>query len=402
MVDSMAELCHLSKKKGSGGRISGQPGDFRVEEITEGGPLKIDEKSKRTDGSGEYSVFILQKTMWSTQDALQTIAKALGVPMKRLSVAGNKDRNAVTVQLASCWGMEPAKIRELRIKDITILGCWTSDAPVKMGDLAGNRFSIRLADMSSPAAIRTIMKDTAGFVPNYFGPQRFGLRGNNPVVGKLLVEGKVDEAAMEFICGGKDESKEAAEARRIASEDGINERTLKAFPNRLRHERTLMRHLIGKPEDYVGALRELPRNLLMIFVHSYQSRLFNLMLSERIRKRDLEPKIGENTCGLDRHGFINPEIRGDDVTVGRIVGYDSKPTEDEEDVLWKEGIETANFRIRRLPELSARGFARPLLTNVKGLKASGKAKGSRLLVFELPKGSYATSALRELTDVERT
>lgn len=401
MPNVMKNLSYLSKTNGIGGKIGSSPDDFIVEEITRTDLLGIGKEVSHADELGNYAVFVLQKKMWSTQDALYEIAKCLGTSVKWLSAAGNKDRNAITVQLVSCWGVEPDRIRKLRIKDLTILGCWRSNSPVKVGDLLGNRFSIRLKDIRNLSAIKRIMKETKDFVPNYFGPQRFGLRGNNHIVGKLLVQGRFKDAANEFISGGKDDSTEAREARRAVSRDGINENTLLAFPNRLKHEKTLMRHLISKPEDYNGALRQLPRNLQMMFVQSYQSHLFNLMLSERISKKDLLPHDGETACGFNSYGFIDSDGRGNEVTVGHIIGYDSKIMEEEEDILWREGIEAANFRIRGLPELSMRGSLRPLLVNVKDLRLTDKKRGACTIRFELPKGSYATAAIRELTDVKR-
>jgi len=398
MVDVMTGLAYLSRTEGTGGAIARAPEDFIVEEITEGGKiLRIGKEFMMNGEPGNYSVFALQKRMWSTQDAIKALADALGVQTRCFSAAGNKDRNAVTAQLISCWGVKPERIMKISIKDLKILGCWASNKPIEIGGLLGNRFKIRIDGVEERTAARKVIEETDGLFPNYFGPQRFGMRGNNHIVGRHIVRGDVQAAVKEFIENGEDEDPDSRNARSTARNEGINGRTLELFPRKLNHERTMIRHLLRKPGDYVGAIKEIPRNLQMILVQSYQSYIFNLMLSERIRAGELEPKDGESTCGLNSYGFIDPETKGNEHTLSRMIGYDTIPTEAEEGILWKEGIETANFRIRHLPELSMKGSARPFLSNMKRFRISGKEKYVMTLGFALPKGSYATVAVREVT-----
>jgi tRNA pseudouridine13 synthase len=398
MADVMAGLAYLSRTAGTGGVIARAPEDFVVEEITEEGKtVKIGKKFVVKGESGDYSVFALQKKMWSTQDAIKALADALGVKTGCLSAAGNKDRNAVTAQLISCWGVKPERIMEIHIKDLSVLGCWTSNKPIRVGDLLGNVFRINLEGVESRTAARKVVEKTKGLFPNYFGPQRFGMRGNNHIVGRHIVRGDFQSAVKEFVENGEDDDQDSRTARLAVKNEGISGKTLEMFPHKLNHERTMIRHLLRKPGDFVGAIREIPRNLQMMLVQSYQSHLFNLMLSERVRERELEPKDGEGTCGLNHYGFVDPEVDGSEYTLGRMIGYDTIPTEEEERVLWKEGIETANFKIRHLPELSMKGSTRALLSNIKGFKVSEKERGTVTLGFALPRGSYATVAVREIT-----
>ena len=398
MADVMTGLAYLSRIRGTGGAITGAPEDFMVEEITEEGKiLRMGKEAIMNGEPGDYSVFVLQKRMWSTQDAIKALADALGIQTRCISAAGNKDRNAVTVQLISCWGVKPERIMKISIKDLNILGCWTSNRPIGVGELLGNSFKIRIEGVEDRTAARKVIEETNGLFPNYFGPQRFGMRGNNHIVGRHMAKGDFQAAVKEFIENGGDKDPDSRKARSAVRNEGINGRTLELFPRKLNHERTMIRHLLRKPGDYVGAMKEIPRNLQLILVQSYQSYLFNLMLSERIRAGELEPKGEDGTCGLNSYGFIDSEAEGNEYTLGRMIGYDTIPTEEEEGTLWKEGIETANFRIRHLPELSMKGSARPLLSNMKGFKASGKEKDAMTLRFALPKGSYATVAVREIT-----
>lgn len=373
MTDLMGKLSYYTKIKGIGGHIGERPEDFIVEEIPLEGKITYNpQKNERGTDNGEYAVFILKKRMWSTQDALRAIADCIGVTMKRMSAAGNKDRNAVTTQLVSCWGVGLDKIKGIKLKDIEIIDCWKSNAPIEIGNLLGNRFEIRMEGIETISSLKKIMKETGCLVPNYFGPQRFGMRENNHVVGKLIVQGRLKEAAFEFVAGGQDESEEGRNARLFVKEEGICTKALEIFPKRLGHERTIIRHLVSQPEDYTGALKKLPKNLQLMFIQSYQSYLFNKILSDRIKKNELDPKESEISCGLNDYGFIDSSIKGSESVLGRLIGYDITPTKEEEDILWDEGIEAANFRLHKLPELSARGSLRPMLTNVKDLSASKK------------------------------
>lgn len=46
-------------------------------------------------------------------------------------------------------------------------------------------------------------------------------------------------------------------------------------------------------EDKVGALGVIPRNLRTMYVHAYQSYVWNLIVSERIKMSATEPFVGD-------------------------------------------------------------------------------------------------------------
>ena len=77
------------------------------------------------------------------------------------------------------------------------------------------------------------------------------------------------------------------------------------LPRTLMFERIVVGHLAQKPGDYSGAIMAMPRNLQMMFVHAYQSYLFNRIVSERIR-RGLplnEPLVGDVVLPVDKDGL---------------------------------------------------------------------------------------------------
>ncbi len=85
------------------------------------------------------------------------------------------------------------------------------------------------------------------------------------------------------------------------------EAAMREFPRTLTFERMLIGWLLRNPGDWSGAIRTLPPNLQMMFVHAYQSYLFNLILSERIRRGiPLDrPIVGDVVLPADRTGYAD-------------------------------------------------------------------------------------------------
>ena len=79
---------------------------------------------------------------------------------------------------------------------------------------------------------------------------------------------------------------------------------LKLFPKYLGFERAMLNHLVVNEDDFIGAIVVLPKNLSMMFVHAYQSYIFNRILSLRIKKGLLstEPLIGDMILPADAYG----------------------------------------------------------------------------------------------------
>ena len=151
-----------------------------------------------------------------------------------------------------------------------------------------------------------------GKFPNYFGEQRFGsTRKNTHRIGERIVKGDFEGAVTEYLTnsdGEKNDSASTARKQLLETEDYAA--ALKNFPKHLRLERSMLAHLAETPEDYIGALRRLPRNILLMFVHALQSYIFNICISERIKNGEISCEEGEYFCGENEFGFpdINKKI----------------------------------------------------------------------------------------------
>jgi tRNA pseudouridine13 synthase len=366
------------------------PEDFIVEEIDfTGRVLKLNEKIAGKNEGGDYTLFILQKRNWNTLQALNVIAKALKRSKKSFSSAGNKDRNAITVQLCSVYKVKPEELLNLKIKDIQINGAWTSKEKIVMGKLKGNNFII---------TFNKNIKKKELLIPNEFGQQRFGsMRKNTDKIGKLMVQGKFKEAVMNYLCVGDDIAKK--QRAKLKKEKDFK-KALEYYPKFLRYERLMIQHLSQTPNDFVGALRKMPRTLQLLFIHAYQSKLFN----SELKKRNIYKAMkNEFYCGRNKLDFPNmKKTKGSEkkaregkvFVVGNIIGSETKLNKIEEGILKKEKIKKEDFNIKSMPELSSRGSSRALTMLVKIKKEGSKIQ------FSLPPGNYATVVLKHLKGID--
>jgi tRNA pseudouridine13 synthase len=417
------------------------PEEFIVEEITYQGLVlevgkKIEGVGDSPTGSSDFTSFVLQKREWNTVQAINEVSRQLNSSYKRFSFAGTKDRNAVTVQLCSAFKLPPEKLLSVKVKDVQINGAWPSSEQVKLGDLLGNRFTITLTKENCGVeglSSEKMFEKAAGMnflVPNYFGKQRFGsLRGNSHEVGKLIVQGKLKEACMNFLCfTDEGEKKVATDARKKLGESKLEASDFKEamnyFPRYLKFERTVIWHLSKIPTDFGGALRKLPRQLQLLFVHAFQSRLFNETLEERMKDQGecsrFELAEGAFVCPANGFGFPHlnsmktvKKVSKEELNetgklleekkvfeLGKVIGWESEVSVEEERILEREGVKKEDFKVKSMPELNARGNFRPFFVPLKDFSATqaeGDGRGINVILkFSLPAGSYATVAVEEL------
>ena len=241
-------LSYLSKSAGIGGAIKAAPQDFLVEEIAPDGTIyELGRPFSRQDEEGGYVHFILQKRNWSTSSAIMEIGNNLRAGPKDFNFAGSKDKAAITTQAVSVRGLRKDALLNLRIKDISINGAWSAKDRLRLGDLLGNRFTIKVRDAHDDLASRSeaVASELGGKMPNYFGEQRFGSsRRNTHLIGRKLLEGELEDALIMFLCDTSNERNQDVSAARTELENGRDfGAALKAFPRHLRLERTVISYL---------------------------------------------------------------------------------------------------------------------------------------------------------------
>jgi len=414
---------YLTSTPGVGGRIKAAPEDFVVDEISAPPPMSAE---------GRYTIAQIRVRNWETNRLVRALARVLHISRNRIGFAGTKDKHAVTTRLFSFENVLPEAVRGLHLKDVDVLDAFRSDRPLELGDLAGNRFRIVVRDLSvKPEIAATTVAETeralrmAGGFPSFFGIQRFGsVRPITHVVGRHIVRGRFREAVETYVANPLEgEDPESYEVRSALRDTGDVHTALRDFPRSYGFEKAILNHLAAEPEDFVGALRSLPFNLLMMFVHGYQSFLFNRILSERMRRGIPvhEPVAGDLVLPADVRGLPD-RSRTIDVTCDNLdraatrcrdgkawvsailFGSESEfaggePGQIEKTVIASEGLRPEDFIIPDIPRISSKGTRREILAPIQGLETH-VGDGTLSLSFDLTRGSYATSLVREFTKTE--
>jgi len=352
--------------------IKQTPEDFVVKEV-------FNKKDEREEEKGFYVWFTLRKRNWDLFRALNIISKKLGVSIKRFGYAGVKDKRAITYQKISVWNVPIEKLKKVKIRDIELSDFERKKERINLGDLKGNGFEIVVRDIEKRREMEKNLERTRkeGFV-NYFGEQRFGLRNNTHLVGKAIIRNRLKEAVWIYLTKEGDENDEAKKFRENLRKTKDVKRGLKECPKNLKNEIVLLNHLTAKPNDYAGALRKIPKKFRRMFVHAYQSHLWNGMAKSS--KEDSIPLIGFRT-DIDRY----------------------KSRKQMEKILGKEGVKPGDFLLKSMPELSSEGAERERIIRPEGLEWEfGKdelnpGKSKLKLRFEIPRGSYATTLIKEIT-----
>ena len=316
---------YLTKTAGIGGIIRKTIEDFIVEEVLlDGSKATIKKETSIKPALGatakqqRFLLSVLVKRNWDMLMAIKNVARELGIDQGRIQIAGIKDAKAITAQHITLDGVLIEDAAKVKYKDIELRPLGYFREPLSAFYLLGNNFNINIRAVSQPLAIveaqitQTIEEVVAvGGIPNFYGHQRFGTtRPITHLVGKALVQGNIEEAAMLFLAKpSPDEHPTSMAARKELQESQDFKRALVAFPSQLRYERLMLTHLAEVPGDFVGAFRCLPLKLRMLFVQAYQSLLFNRFLSERIKRGFSlgKAEAGDFVVNVERSGL--PMIR---------------------------------------------------------------------------------------------
>ncbi|MFC1803663.1 tRNA pseudouridine(13) synthase TruD [Thermoproteota archaeon] len=334
------ELPYITEEyPGIGGKIRQKPSHFIVEEIPQYTPI----------GGGIHLYLNITKENLTTREIQLRLAEVFGLKPEEVGKAGLKDKYANTTQNYSVVfdGDQPSpeSVIEIVENELPVKVNWARyhSNKLRAGHLIGNRFKITITDVEENAlekAQKINNKIDEIGVPNYYGVQRIGEEGENIIQGWLIFKGK----------------------------------------KQLRN-RWLRKYLLS----------------------SYQSYLCNQYLSQRVKKGffsklihgDLAKK--HDTGGIfwvddletEKPRFQNKEISFTAPMFGykmRNAKYES--AELEEKILESVSINMKDFRKHHVKGTRRLGRLIPEIAIAKNIDGFE-------LTFSLPKGSFATTVLRE-------
>lgn len=406
---------YVTTQKGIGGTIRNQYEDFYVEEIPDLLPT----------GEGPNIWVWIEKIGRTTLDVVLDIARDLHIDRKRMGFAGMKDKKALTRQWICIANMDSQEqleaVKNLDIYKTDFLKVVRGRKKLRMGQLKGNKFGILIRDIediekSTQIANEVLKQLEVTGVPNYYGWQRFGKpRTNTHLVGEALIQNDLAEAVGRYIGRPTEEEHEENQKARKAFDEGNLEQSLQLMGKGMRYEKMMVRELIkaskkGELTDksYKNALYALPKPLQRMFVHAYQSYLFNEAVSKRVEMGI--DKYVEGDIVIDTEDHIVRDKTPQEYQE-MITNFEANPTsplygtkvpfaggdvgEMEKNILNSYNLEKSNFEVPKMPKLGSHGIRRSMRFKVWDSSATATEEGV-YVEFSIDKGSYATAVLREI------
>jgi tRNA pseudouridine13 synthase len=358
--------------------------DFVVEEI----PLP-----GAPSGAGPHVWAEVEKRGIATLEAIRRLSVRLAVPAARIGHAGLKDAHARTTQWLSFEAVPPAALEAIADPEMRVLRVSAHDRKLGLGASEGNRFTVRLRDAfpDDEAAARAALDRMArDGVPNFFGAQRFGIRGLGARIGKALLLNE-HRLALDWLLGcPRPVEGDRLRRARDRYERGDLAGALDDLPPTFGPERTALAVLArgGRPVEAVAAL---PWKTRELYLNAYQSDLFNRLLAGR---------VAAGTLATIEEGDVSvPDAWGARSPAGPLFGWAierarGEPGAREEAVLRAEGIGYETFR--RSDGLDLRGVRRSYRVPVRDVSLERESPSALLLRFALPPGAYATTLVDEL------
>lgn len=407
-IDRLAGIEYYSTKfNGIGGNIKKNNDDFNVKEIINQNFLK--ELTPQKIDNNIFPIYEIEKKGIDSNHAIIILKKKLGINFK---IVGIKDAKASTSQYASANNNNKKITKDIKIGEISLKFIGYSKKPIEKSMLIGNKFRIKINNPkdNSKDNLSHFLTEINN-VGNFYGLQRFGSeRLVTHLVGKAILKKKFNEAIDILLTyTTKFDSKFSIEIREKLKDLKTNSNIVKIIPKGMDIEKKIALE-ITKGKESISVLRSVPINIRRLFVQAFQSFIFNKALSTAIEKEFSLIKCEKNDlCFEIMDKMVFGKIKRfensysskyEKIPIIRLPGYAFQPGKNRFDsiikeILYNENITAKDFFIKEMQELSEAGGFRQAVFVSKDFKYDTSGN-STFVEFSVPKGSYATTLLREI------
>ena len=415
LTDALAYL--TADLPGVAGVIKQRPEDFLVEEQ----PLY------QTRGQGEHLFLLIEKTSLTTTDIVINLARAFRVGRNDIGYAGLKDKHAIVRQHFSVWLPDRNDEAECieRLADRRLMKIlWTDRHTNKLrrGHHGGNRFIIRIRNVQPTDVIKAkniIDRLYAQGVPNFVGDQRFGYRQHNHKLGRLLLQGEFQAMLDEMLGQPIDADPQNMQLARAAYDQRDYEKALNHWPKHLRFDRQAL-DALRQGKDAKQAVIAIYRSQREFLVSALQSAMFNSVLDRRLREDMLTTIVpGDLAWKHDSRSVfaVDEEIAElENAPAGRVPALEVSPSgpmwginmtkaqgipgDVERQVLDVFDVHPDN--LAGVGDVHAEGSRRPMRIALRDPDVEGGSDehGPYIkIAFQMPRGAFATIALREIMKI---
>jgi tRNA pseudouridine13 synthase len=388
-------------------KIKQSPDDFIVEELTDVVP-----------GEGPFALYRLEKSGWTTADAVMSIRRSWRIDSRRLSYGGMKDRHARTFQHLTIFHGPKRDLSQESLR-LTYLG--QTPEPFASAKIRANRFRITVRDLTTAQvqtagqAFEEVKRDS---IANYFDDQRFGsVSAGQVFVARQLVLGDF-EAALKLALAEPYEHDRAAAKRAKAT---LREHwgDWKTCQQKLPRgpARSPIDYLVSNPTDFRGAFARVQPDLACLYLSAYQSHLWNRLLAAWLMKHLLPTKRAlmrlkwgsfptPYEMSVERRDELSPLSLP--LPSARLDYSEALPNapgdwpEVLQTILADEKIELEQMKLKGLRRPFFSRGCRPILFQPEELHIATVAdkrhagRQAAQLAFVLPRGSYATLVVKRI------
>ena len=375
-------------------KIKRRPEDFQVEELTAFRP-----------SAGPFSLYAMTKRSLGTPEAIEAVARRWNVPRESISFGGLKDRHAETTQFVT---IRAGLRRGLKQTNLELRYLGQAPRPFGPKDIEGNRFRIILRDWDAAGekrARQALAELDRHPLPNYFDDQRFGSLGpSGEFVGRAWCEQKYERAVWLALAEENEHDRPDDQSEKKILRDKWGDWPACKAALAKSHRRSIVSFLADRPGDFKGALARINSDLRGLYLSSFQSFLWNRVLSDVVREASPDSFPVELKAGTVRFFRTLKGPLGVIPLPSARARFDSEEMRGRVESSLKElGLELKALRIRHPRENFFSRGERPATFRPAGLKSEWGADdlypGRRKLIlsFDLQRGSYATILVKRIT-----